>query len=163
MSYANVQFSARDVYKGFGLYLNTRGLNNGTSIESLSIYDKIGTMQTSYSIDILHSDNEIRRSGASFGLNKTLFKYMFVGAAAGYCDVLEYQKTTLKPYTVVLGNKNYTGDSYIFDDQSSTKRNIEWEVIVGATPQWERFYIPIYCGWSYNYTGFFGIGIGYKL
>lgn len=165
MSYANVQLTARDIFQGFGLYVNARGLNNGTNIESQPIYNKISLLQPTYSVDITHDeiDSETRRSGISFGINKTFLRHFFIGASAGYCDVVKYQKTILKPYTMVSGVKTYEPETYNFSDQSSVRRKFEYEILIGATPQWERFYVPVYVGWSYNYTGFFGIGFGYKL
>ncbi|MDR3188241.1 MAG: hypothetical protein LBT94_03530 [Prevotellaceae bacterium] len=154
VSFANVQIAARNITNGFGLYTSVRGLSNGSSVNgSKEIYDELLSMQeASDKFGIAYSDAEILRSGVSFGVNKQ-WKFLFIGGAAGYCDVINQQTTTVT---------SRSGIKKSFRDQNGVSRELEWEVLFGSTPEFGRIYIPIYVGWSFNYSTFFGLGVGWK-
>jgi hypothetical protein len=154
ISYANVQIAARDITHGFGLYTSIRGLGNGSSISSSKeIHDVLLSMQkASDEFKITYSDGKILRSGASFGVNKQL-GFLFVGLAAGYCDVVKQQTATIT---------SSSGSKKSFRDQHGVSREPEYEVLVGSTPKFGKLYIPVYFGYSFNYNVFFGIGIGWN-
>jgi hypothetical protein len=154
VSFANMQFSARNIVHGFGLYTSIRGIDNGVNISSSKeVHNTLLSIQKSQNdFEIAYSDGEIIRSGTAFGVNKQ-WKFLFVGAAVGYCDVIEYQKITIN------SNRNI---SQSFSGQDGINRKFEWEVVFGSTAEFESFYIPVYFGWSHNYHTFFGIGVGRK-
>jgi hypothetical protein len=153
VSFANTQISAKNIVYGLGLYTSIRGLNNGSSISgSKEIHNTFLEAQANKDkFEVSYSDGEIFRSGVSFGINKQ-WKYLFIGIAAGYCDVVEYQKTTIRS----------DGVSKSFGDQNGLYRKFEYEAMFGAAPEYNKVYIPVYFGWSFNYSTFFGVGIGRK-
>jgi hypothetical protein len=155
ISFCNVQLAAKDIVGGFGLYASIRGLGNGVDINgSKEINDVLLSMQkSSDEFTISYSDGEMLRSGASFGISKQL-GFLFVSAAAGYCDIVERQKTTIH------SSSSNTSKSFI--DQNGVNREFEWEAMFGVAPEYKDFYIPVYFGWSYNYRAFLGIGVGYN-
>ncbi|MDR3365683.1 MAG: hypothetical protein LBO71_01750 [Prevotellaceae bacterium] len=154
VSFANVQFSARNIVDGFGLYTSIRGLSNGSQITgSNKIYDELLSMQKAGDkFEISHHSGQILRSGVSFGINKQ-WKFLFIGVAAGYCDIINYQETAIK---------SDNGTAKLFSDQNGMNRKLELEAICGSVAEYDKFYIPFYFGYSYNYSIFAGLGFGWK-
>jgi hypothetical protein len=105
LSIANVRMDVRDIAYNIGFYAAIRGLGNGiNSSDNIAMYDKINEIKFSFdgvsmpelkNFDMEQKPNEFLMNGAAFGVTYCFIKYIFVGAAFGYCDIVKTHKITL--------------------------------------------------------------------